>query len=69
VDAWAGPRSERLRLSPGNVRADACRVLDRGAWEAMLARPESEVRSALESGDLVLEELSTDEAAALEARS
>jgi hypothetical protein len=69
VDVWIGPRSERLRLSPTNVRADVCRVLDRATWEAMLARPESEVRQLVTDGAILAEDVMPDEAARIEARS
>jgi hypothetical protein len=67
VDAWIGPRSERLRLSPGNVRADVCRVMDRAAWAAIVGRSD-EAREALDGGALVVEDVAPDEPARVEAR-
>lgn len=57
VDAWIGPRGERFRLSPGNVRANVAQIMTRAAWEAMLARSE-DVRAALGSGAVLVEDLS-----------
>lgn len=68
VDAWIGPRGEKLRLSPGNVRANVAKIMDRGAWLAIVERSD-EVRAAIDSGALVVEGVAPDEAARIEARS
>jgi len=67
VDLWVGPRSERVKLDPANLRGDSARLLDRSAWAGIVERSD-EVRAALESGAISVEALSPDEAAALEAR-